>query len=205
MARIGIRRHAVTLFGALVATALLATGCAQGGRLASGRVAPPVVSGPSAGATTGPSKHPVPTPSHKLIPAPPGAATTNAIPASAAEVIATLTTDQLTAITDRDTFGPITVRNANVVAKAAAAINAQEPSRVGLVHCAMQGPGAMTLQFRTPNGTVLATAVINTSGCPGVMIRPAGGGVLVLSGGADLVAQLESILGVDWPRPSGNS
>ncbi|HEU0238376.1 MAG TPA: hypothetical protein VFR11_03740 [Micromonosporaceae bacterium] len=195
----------MTLFGALVAAALLAAGCAQGGgQLASGRVVAPVEPGAS-GATPGPSTRPSPTASSQPIPKPPGRAATNAIPSSATEVIATLTTAQLTAITDRDVFGPVTVRNASVVAKAAAAINSQEVSRVGPIHCAMQGPGAMTLQFRTSNGTVLATAVINTSGCPGVMVRPASGGVLTLSGGADLVAQLESILGVDWPRPSGQS
>jgi len=194
------------LFGALVAGALLAAGCAQGGgQLASGRAVLPVQSGASNGATPGPSIRPSPSTSSQPIPKPPGRAATNAIPSSATQVIATLTTAQLTAITDRDVFGPVTVRNASVVAKAAAAINSQELSRVGPVHCAMQGPGAMTLQFRTSNGTVLATAVINTSGCPGVMVRPASGGVLTLSGGADLVAQLESILGVDWPRPSGQS
>ncbi|HEY7175783.1 MAG TPA: hypothetical protein VH442_12775 [Micromonosporaceae bacterium] len=138
------------------------------------------------------------------IPKPPPTAASHAIPAGATVVSASYVSDQLGVVTDRNMFGPITVTNASVVARAASAINSQPATRAVLLHCPQQGPGGMTLQFKaSANGPAIATAVINSSGCQGVLVRTPNGGIAALSGGPALIRSLESILGVNWPRPTG--
>lgn len=209
MARNDASRVVAAAVATLAAAALAVAGCANGRQVASGRVVPPT--SPSASTSSGSSRGgapiaPVPsggTSSLVPIPKPPTAAS-HAIPADATVVSASYVADQLGVVTDRNMFGPITVTNADVVARAASAINDQPAQRAVLLHCPQQGPGGMTLQFKaSANGPVIATAVINSSGCQGVLVRTPNGGIAALSGGPALIRSLESILGVNWPRPTG--
>ena len=119
-------------------------------------------------------------------------------------LVASLTAQTLAAVTDRDLYGPVTVTDAAKVSRVAAVINAA-PRRVpAIVQCPMQGTGSLTLVFESSvNGPPAVTVTISTSGCPGMVVRPAAGGVIGLDGGPDAVKQIESILGLPWPQPAG--
>jgi len=107
-------------------------------------------------------------------------------------------------VTDGDMFGPVTIRDARKVAQVAALIDAGKPQLPVQLHCPMSGPGSMTLEFLAKaGGAKLSTVVISTSGCSGALVRPVTGGIVRLTGGADVVRQIESILGLTWPKPTG--
>ena len=198
--------------GLLALASALATltiaGCAQGGATGSPAGAAPTPSAPlatavpgptvAAPATTGPSTGSILTP-------PPGHGSgADAVPPSSTVLIASLTAQTLGVVTDRDIYGPVTVTNAGRVSQVARLIN-NAPRRVAAIaHCPMEGTGNLTIVFESSaNGPPAATVIISTSGCPGITVRPAGGGAIRLDGGPDTVKQIESILGLPWPKPAG--
>jgi hypothetical protein len=113
-------------------------------------------------------------------------------------------TQTLAAVTDRNMFGPVTVTDVTRVSKVAALINGAPPRVPAIIRCPMQGTGNLTLVFKmSVNGPAAATVVISTSGCPGIVVHPASGGLIGRDGGPDTVKEIESILGVPWPTPAG--
>jgi hypothetical protein len=192
----------------LALAALIVTGCAQGVSTTASAGRPSSLptaasdatagSGPTAPApkTTGPTTGSILTP-----PVKPGG---DAVPPSSTVLVASLTAQTRGVVTDRDLYGPVTVTDAAKVSQVAAVINAA-PRRVpAIAQCPMQGTGSLTLVFESSvNGPPAVTVTISTSGCPGMVVRPASGGVIGLDGGPDTVKQIESFLGVPWPQPAG--
>jgi hypothetical protein len=127
-----------------------------------------------------------------------------AVPPGSTAIVVSMVRQTLVAVTDGDVFGPVTINDAGQVARVAALINAGKPQLPVLLHCPMSGPGSMSIEFLTKvGGQRLSTAVISTSGCAGALVRPVTGGIVRLAGGADLVRQIEGILGLNWPKPTG--
>jgi hypothetical protein len=202
MARIGIGRHAILCAVTIFAAALVSAGCANGSRgLASG--APNSV--PQSGAASSKAVTPAPSSSDirgRSTPAPPRLKSAPLPPGSTA-IVVSMVRQTLAAVTDGDVFGPVTIGDAAKVAQVAALIDAGTPQLPALLQCPMTGPGSMTLEFLSKvGGQKLSTVYISTSGCSGALVRPASGGIVRLTGGADLVRQIESILGLNWPKPN---
>jgi hypothetical protein len=114
-----------------------------------------------------------------------------------------LTAQKLDVVTDRDMYGPTTVTDASQIEHVAAVVNAARPSNIP--NCVRPGgTGSMTLAFGAGAGDpALATVTIRTAACPGMTVRNADGKLTTLAGGAATVRQIESILGLPWPRPTG--
>lgn len=195
--------------------ALAITGCAHGANTtapaerssaspttASGAAVPgaTAVPGPTAPAlvTTRPPAGSTPTPP------PRDGSGVDAVPPSSTVLVASLTAQTRGVVTDRDIYGPVTVTNAGRVSQVAHLIN-DAPRRVpSIARCPLEGPGSMTLVFESSvSGPPAATVTIGTTGCPGMVVRPAAGGVIGLDGGPDTVKQIESILDLPWPQPAG--
>jgi len=161
---------------------LTVAGCAQGPA--------PVTTGPSTGSI--------------LTPPPGDGSGADAVPASSTVLVASLTAQTLGVVTDRDIFGPVTVTNAPRVSQVAHLINSAPRRVAAIARCPMEGTGNLTIVFESSaSGPPAATVIISTSGCPGITVRPAAGGVIGLDGGPDTVKQIESILGLPWPKPAG--
>ena len=109
----------------------------------------------------------------------------NAVPPSSTVLVASLTAQTLGVVTDRDIYGPVTVTNADRVAQVARLINNAPPRVAAVARCPMEGTGNLTIVFESSaSGPPAATVIISTSGCPGITVRPAAGGVIGLDGGA---------------------
>jgi len=200
--RVGLPATASTL------AALTVAGCAQGSGTALSTCAAP--SSPTLSATavpeptepapvtTGPSTGSISTP-------PPGHGSgADAVPPNATVLVTSLTAQTLGVVTDRDMYGPVTVTDAARVSQVAGVINSAPRRVAAIARCPMEGTGNLTIVFASSaSGPPAATVIISTSGCPGITARPAAGGVIGLDGGADTVKQIESILGLPWPKPAG--
>ena len=195
---------------ALALATLTITGCAQGSGTTSSASGPSsspstpatAVPGPTepAPVTTGPTTGSILTPP----PAQPRRVRRQRRPAGSTVLVASLTAQTLAAVTDKNMYGPVTVTNAALVSQVAAVINSAPPRVAAIARCPMQGTGNLTLVFeRSVNGPAVATVMISTSGCPGMTVHTASGGVIGFDGGPDTVKQIESILGVPWPQPAG--
>ena len=201
------RRVGLLALASALAT-LTVAGCAQGPGATSPAGVAPTTSAPSATAVPGPTE-PAPRttgPSTGSIVTPPPRAGSgaDAVPPSSTVLVASLTAQTLGVVTDRDIYGPVTVTNAGRVAQVAHLINNAPPRVAAIARCPMEGTGNLTIVFESSaSGPPAATVIISTSGCPGITVRPAAGGVIGLDGGADTVKQIESILDLPWPKPAG--
>jgi len=187
---------------ALAATALLLGACAQPGGTATaggpgsptGSVSAPVIPPLS----VGPSGLPGSPPPVTGRPHPSDAT----IPGTATVLTAQMTAVGLSAVTDKDVFGPARSTDPAQVQQVADLINARPVSPLGIHPCPLSGHGGtMTLQFaEAPDGPVAVTAVIELAGCPGILVTPAGHAPVVLEGDSTQANQVITILGLDWPR-----
>lgn len=133
-----------------------------------------------------------------LPPRPPGVT----IPATATVVVVTLTLGMGPARpASTDPYGPATITDASRVARVAALVNSADMAQIGRFPCPADFGGNMRLEFRaSPAGSVLDRVVIATSGCGGMTVTAADGTTARLRGGADPANQIESILGLPWPK-----
>ncbi len=211
LAQSHVSRRVGVLAAALALGTLAITGCAQGSGTTLSASGPS--SSPSSPATAVPAPTvpaPVttgPTTGSILTPPPaqprPGSGG-NAVPPGSTVLVASMIAQTLAAVTDKNIYGPVTLTDAARVSKVAAVINSAPPRVPAIVRCPMQGTGNLTLVFeRSVNGPAVATVVISTSGCPGMIVHTASGGVIGFDGGPDTVREIESILGVPWPQPAG--
>jgi hypothetical protein len=202
------RRVGLLAMASALATLTIAGCAAQGPATTSPAGAASTPSAPVATAVPGPTgPAPVTTgPSTGSISTPPpgNGSGAGAVPPSSTVLVASLTAQTLGVVTDRDIYGPVTVTNAGRVSQVAQLIN-NAPHRVAAIaRCPVEGTGSLTLVFESSaSGPPAATVIISTTGCPGITVRPATGGVIGLDGGADTVKQIESILGLPWPKPAG--
>ncbi len=124
------------------------------------------------------------------------------IPTSDDKLTVQLTPVALHAVTDADTYGPVTVTDRDRIAKVAGLIDAQPMSELGARPCPMMptfGGGSMVMVFSS-GGTTTHTVTISLTGCQGITVRPAGGGPAALDGGQDQVNQIIALLDLSWPH-----
>lgn len=195
-----MQRNVLALATLLCAAALAMAGCGPSsahdsiGTSAAGSHA-------STAASAVPKTSPKASPSPTLRPRDPGPRVLP-IPPEATVVVASMVVQRLGVVTDRNMYGPVTVTDPARVSKIVALINRTPSEGIRAMRCPMQAGGGMTLVFRSSvPGSVVATVLINTSGCPGITVRPAAGGVVFLAGGVEVAGQVITILGVPWPKP----
>lgn len=124
------------------------------------------------------------------------------VPTSGDKLIVELTPIRLGAVTDADTYGPVTVTDRDRIAKVAGLINAQPMSAPGARPCPPPptvGGGSMIMVFSS-DGTTTHTVDISLTGCQGITVHPAGGAPVTLDGGSDQVNQIIALLDLSWPR-----
>ena len=91
----------------------------------------------------------------------------------------------------------LAVTDAAQIAKITGLINALPLTQQGL-YCPNDDGAGLQMVFRSATGTQIATADADATGCGNVTVTIGGASVPGLSGGSQLVTQIEAILGQHW-------
>jgi hypothetical protein len=122
------------------------------------------------------------------------------IPATGKAVVVAYRNRNLSVVTDRNRFGPVTITDTAKVASLVDLINSAPVGPPMSCPAPMGTVMTMQLQFRTaPAGS---TVIVTSYGCWGMNVVIPGRLGFLLAGGPDTIARIEEILDLPWPVPS---